>query len=276
MSLHIGLNTVDPKHYQGWDGALQGCENDARDMEAIAKAAGFDATMLLTKGVTADAAIAAISAAAEKVEPGDLFLLTYSGHGSQVPDKNGDEPDQRDETWVLYDRQLVDDELFALWAKFEPGVRIFVLSDSCHSGSAVRATIDAVRARGARRRDERSRAERDAHDAETQSPTRSTRPTRTMYDDDASARYRRATQSTSARTCCCCRAARTTRRRPTAPRTACSPRRCSRCGTAASTRAATRSSTRTIVEKMPPWQSPNWFTVGPNDAGFHRRKPFTI
>ena len=31
-----------------------------------------------------------------------------------------------------------------------------------------------------------------------------------------------------------------------------------------------------IVEKMPPWQSPNWFTVGPENAGFQRRKPFTI
>ena len=130
VSVHLGLNTVDPDHYRGWDGALQGCENDARDMTAIAKDAGFETTTLLTKEVTAEAATAAIAAAAEKVGPGDLFWLTYSGHGSQVPDKNSDEPDKLDETWVLYNRQLVDDELFDLWSKFQPGVRIFVLAGS--------------------------------------------------------------------------------------------------------------------------------------------------
>ena len=154
VSVHLGLNTVDPDHYRGWDGALQGCENDARDMTAIAKAAGFETTTLLTKEVTAEAAIAAIAAAAEKVGPGDLFWLTYSGHGSQVPDKNSDEPDKLDETWVLYNRQLVDDELFDLWSKFQPGVRILVLSDSCHSGSAVRADARRAATRGARRSDD--------------------------------------------------------------------------------------------------------------------------
>ncbi|MDP9071378.1 MAG: caspase family protein, partial [Actinomycetota bacterium] len=34
MSLHIGLNRVDPDGYNGWSGDLAGCENDARDMRA--------------------------------------------------------------------------------------------------------------------------------------------------------------------------------------------------------------------------------------------------
>jgi len=56
-----------------------------------------------------------------------------------VPDRNGeDEEDRSDETWVAYDRQIVDDELYALWGKFAAGVRIFVLSDSCHSGTVAR------------------------------------------------------------------------------------------------------------------------------------------
>ena len=32
ISIHIGLNHVDPKHYQGWDGALNACIADANDM----------------------------------------------------------------------------------------------------------------------------------------------------------------------------------------------------------------------------------------------------
>jgi hypothetical protein len=39
---------------------------------------------------------------------------------------------------VLFDRQLLDDELYTLWGQFEEGVRIFVLSDSCHSGSVAK------------------------------------------------------------------------------------------------------------------------------------------
>jgi len=82
--------------------------------------------------------IAGLDQAAKDLATGDIFFLTYSGHGGQLPDKNGDEPDGQDETWCLYDGQLVDDELYAKWAKFKPGVRIFVLSDSCHSGSVVK------------------------------------------------------------------------------------------------------------------------------------------
>jgi metacaspase-1 len=149
MSLHIGLNGVDPEHYQ-WDGALAACEYDATDMEALAASLGYKPrTLLLTKAATSRKVIAAIKKAAKTLVAGDTFLVTYAGHGGQVPDTNGDEaqkaPDERgeyadqyDETWLLYDRELIDDELYALWAGFAPKVRIIVLSDSCHSGTITR------------------------------------------------------------------------------------------------------------------------------------------
>jgi metacaspase-1 len=143
ISLHIGLNTVDPAHYDGWDGELAACEFDANDMHALAEQRGFEPSILLTPEATAEAVTGAIARAAEDLDSGDLFFLTYSGHGGQVSDTNRDEPDRSDETWLLFDRQLVDDELYALWATFRPGVRIFVLSDSCHSGTVTRA-IDAA------------------------------------------------------------------------------------------------------------------------------------
>ena len=37
VSIHIGLNSVDPKHYAGWSGDLMACEFDANDMAAIAQ-----------------------------------------------------------------------------------------------------------------------------------------------------------------------------------------------------------------------------------------------
>jgi hypothetical protein len=137
------LNTVDPAHYDGWDGALAACEFDANDMKKIAESCGFESTILLTQEGTAKTVEAAIKSAAKELDSGDLFFITYSGHGGQVPDRNNEEEqDRSDETWVLYDRQLVDDELFALWAKFKPGVRVLVLSDSCHSGSVTRKIED--------------------------------------------------------------------------------------------------------------------------------------
>lgn len=140
ISLHIGLNFVNPDHYGGWDGELKACEFDAKDMQALAQVQGFKPTVLLTANATVQAVTDGIVRAASQLKSGDIFFLTYSGHGGQVPDTNGDEtdPGRQDETWVLYDRQLIDDELWGLWSKFRKGVRILVLSDSCHSGTVVR------------------------------------------------------------------------------------------------------------------------------------------
>ena len=135
ISLHIGLNRVDPIHYAGWNGELVACENDARDMEPIAKGQGFATQSLLTKAATSTALLDAIEKASKGLVEDDFFLLTYSGHGGQINDVNKDEPDGLDETWVLHDRQLVDDELYAMWSHFRPGVRVFVVADSCHSGT---------------------------------------------------------------------------------------------------------------------------------------------
>jgi len=138
ISVHIGLNAVSAAHYGGWSGDLAACEFDADDMAAIAKSKAMKSTVLLTKKATRAAALAAIRAAAKACKSGDLFFLTYSGHGGQVPDTNGDEPDGQDETWCLYDGQLIDDELYLELSRFGAGVRILVLSDSCHSGSVIR------------------------------------------------------------------------------------------------------------------------------------------
>lgn len=138
ISLHVGLNSVDPKHYQGWDGQLNACEADANDMTALAKERGFQTTTLLTKKGTRANVLAAISKAAKTLKSGDTFLWTYSGHGGQLPDKNGDEEDGLDETYCLFDGELVDDETFAALSAFAEGVRVLVLADCCHSGTSTR------------------------------------------------------------------------------------------------------------------------------------------
>ena len=112
-------------------------------MHDLAFSIGYETHKLLTAQATRSAVTHAISQAASKLKSGDIFFLTYSGHGGQVPDTNGDEPDsKKDETWVLYDGELVDDELHELYTTFDAGVRVVVLSDSCHSGSVTRAMYE--------------------------------------------------------------------------------------------------------------------------------------
>jgi hypothetical protein len=154
ISLHIGVNVLDPAGYplyppddewpNGWDGPLQGCHSDAEAMCAIAKKQGFDTRMLLSGDATVDKVTAAIRQAAAELKAGDTFLITFAGHGGQIPDvtgdeaEDGDEFDTWDETWCLHDRHFIDDEQQVLYSEFEPDVRIIIVSDSCHSGTIMR------------------------------------------------------------------------------------------------------------------------------------------
>ncbi len=141
ISVHVGVNEVDPVHYQGWSGPLRACEADAEDMQSLATDRGFTAKTFLTKKAIRDSLLTAIDKAAKSLKSGDIFFLSYSGHGGQVPDLNGDETDLLDETWCLYDGQLIDDELRVKWSQFKQGVRILLISDSCHSGTVSRAPL---------------------------------------------------------------------------------------------------------------------------------------
>jgi metacaspase-1 len=141
ISIHLGLNAVDPKHYAGWSGDLVACEFDAKDMAAIAHAAGMTSTVLLTKEATRKNVLTAVRAASKTLQAGDLLFVTYSGHGGQIDDVSGEEEDKQDETWCLYDGELIDDEVFLELRRIAAGVRVLVLSDSCHSGTVTRARV---------------------------------------------------------------------------------------------------------------------------------------
>jgi len=79
LSVHVGLNAVDPTHYADWAGPLAACEFDARDMESIARANGFQPTVLRTTEATAEAVTDVIRAAATELKSGDILFLSYSG-----------------------------------------------------------------------------------------------------------------------------------------------------------------------------------------------------
>ena len=70
---------------------------------------------------------------------GDRAIFYFSGHGSQVPDTNGDEDDNCDEVIVPQDLQVItDDELDTAMQKI-PATEILSIFDSCFSGTALRS-----------------------------------------------------------------------------------------------------------------------------------------
>ena len=95
--------------------------------------------------------LSALNKIVREAGPKDVVYIHYSGHGSQVQDLNGDEPeDQLDETIVPQDGRMdgvpdiTDDELEAILAQLKTPQTVVVL-DSCHSGTATRGLEVRVR-----------------------------------------------------------------------------------------------------------------------------------
>ena len=272
LSIHVGLNRVDPREYSGWDGALTACEADARAMQGIADAQGYRSALLLTGDATHASVRGALREAGAELRSGDIFLLTYSGHGGQVDDTNGDEPE--DETWVLYDRELVDDELYAEFGRFRAGVRIVVISDSCHSGTVTRTYERLVSSPDARavavpggpaafRVMPRDVAEQ-VHDAKRAELEEVQRATRGVESEPVAASILLVS--------------------------GCQDSQLSLDGTANGLFTATllavwdggrfrgnyRTLHRRILRRMPPTQTPNLYRTGAPDPRFERERPFSI
>lgn len=138
-ALCIGIN-----NYPGTHMDLHGCVNDANDWAAELSNRGFTVSKLLDSEATKAAMVAGFKSVIGGAVKGDLVVITYSGHGTYVPDTNGDELDGLDEALCPYDVQtaraaLLDDEIHALFAARAAGVRLVLVSDSCHSGTVTRA-----------------------------------------------------------------------------------------------------------------------------------------
>lgn len=140
----VGIN------YIGLQCALSGCINDSHTfVELLTGEFGYDVSDIrqlrddhpqgkpTRKNITT-ALTWLVSGASE----GDHLFFHYSGHGSQQQDRDGDEMDGKDETLVPCDYQqsgmLSDDEVRKILVTNLPkGVRLTVILDCCHSGTAL-------------------------------------------------------------------------------------------------------------------------------------------
>lgn len=145
-ALLIGINDYE---YGGetWD--LRGCVNDVHmTRQLLLDHFGFqpgDIKVLIDEQATARAIVAAIEDwLIAGTGPEDVAYLHFSGHGSQVPDADGDEDDGFDELLCPADLQptdaatmILDDELKGLIDRI-PAASLTTVLDACHSGTGTR------------------------------------------------------------------------------------------------------------------------------------------
>lgn len=145
-ALLVGINDYLPIGPGGPD--LRGCVNDVRDMALTLTMLGIIPPLpsvlhiLTNRRATKAKIMEHLKWLVTGAKKGDVLVFYYSGHGSQVIDLDGDEPDGRDETLCPHDYatggMIKDDELQAVFSTLPAGVNLDVILDSCHSGNATR------------------------------------------------------------------------------------------------------------------------------------------
>ena len=152
-ALLIGIDAYPPPNR-----ALTGCVNDAELMrEVLVEHFHFpteNVTLLTDAAATRLGILQGLEALLQATQPGDNVVLHYAGHGSQMTDREGDEPNGLDSTWHTVDsngydgntqawvgenRDITDDEI-AIWIErfAERTEYLTIVVDACHSGGISR------------------------------------------------------------------------------------------------------------------------------------------
>jgi hypothetical protein len=131
VALLFGIND-----YGGGNNDLRGCLND---INLVAnKLTNFQIRKFENGQVTKANLLAQVNYAIANSVVGDIIYIHYSGHGTYVEDRNGDELDGYDEALYLVDGPLVDDDLNNALRAIPDGVFLALGLDSCFSGTATR------------------------------------------------------------------------------------------------------------------------------------------
>jgi len=132
---------------------LQGCVNDVTNMRhMLLTYFGFTVKqirVIVDERATKANIMKRLEWLAKGAKPGDRLVFHYSGHGSQIRDREGDElKDSLDEILCPHDMDwdgtyIIDDDLCRIFSKIPKGVNLEVFLDSCHSGTATREVSSA-------------------------------------------------------------------------------------------------------------------------------------
>jgi len=133
--------------YPGTGSDLDFTADDAiRVRDALVRGGGMrpeDAITLTDSDATTANLEDALAEIASRAGPDDTFVFFYSGHGDRLVRSSGPElsdPDSLDETLVMYDAQIRDDEMRRLLEPIQAGTTLVFL-DSCFSGGFAKDLI---------------------------------------------------------------------------------------------------------------------------------------
>lgn len=129
---------------------LRGCVNDVmlvrRTLKRYFGVPNEDIRVVVDERATKANILHRLAAMTEQAEPGDVLVFYFSGHGSQIRDRDGDElTDQLDEVLCPFDidwdrrTYILDDDVDAVFASLPPGVLLEGLFDCCFWGAGPRA-----------------------------------------------------------------------------------------------------------------------------------------
>ena len=133
--LAIGIN------YTGTSNELKGCVNDVKDISDLYEKLYDvkDIMMLADNGLnispTKQNILNGINWLVSNNKPNTQLFFHYSGHGSQVIDRNGDENDNKDECVIALDGTITDDELRIKLVDCVKDCSLFCVFDCCSSGT---------------------------------------------------------------------------------------------------------------------------------------------
>ena len=141
-ALLVGIND-----YNGIND-LQGCINDVTNVRSVLKTFfsydNSEIRVLTDSRATRSNILSRLERMVRSAEKGDYILFHFSGHGSQIRDREGDElSDHMDELICPYDMDwdkgfITDDVLREILMQMKKGVTMEILLDSCHSGTGTR------------------------------------------------------------------------------------------------------------------------------------------
>lgn len=127
-------------------GECPGCALDAKRLSNLmANEFGYAGEVLISEQATKDVVVSKLKEGIERTPADGLFLFFYSGHGGQeaLGGKEPDGADRKDEYLCLYDKHMLDDELWEIISKCKG--RVFLYFDACHSATMYRSVAAEIR-----------------------------------------------------------------------------------------------------------------------------------
>jgi hypothetical protein len=132
-ALVTAINEIDAQAY-GPNGKFVPkltVELDVPNFTQMLSQKGYHVETIQGAALTAQALLDGLARAASAAQAGDIFVLTYSGHGGRFMWQQNTIVN----AMLLRDRLFMNKELHAVWNSFKPGVRVVFVDASCQSQS---------------------------------------------------------------------------------------------------------------------------------------------